>query len=313
MKKFLSRKTNRASSQFYAWGNSGSAGAFQRSAPAAFTLIELLVVIAIIAILAGLLLPVLSKAKNKAQGIQCLSNMKQMALAWLMYPDDNDNRLCPNHDGATTDPNINWIAGWLSFAQNNPDNTNSYYLRNGLLAPYCGKQTSIYKCPADKYQCIEGGGPMDRLRTISMNAFIQGGAYYAEAVSQGYPPNQSHWYNSAKTPGTVYSSYNRIQDLVKPNTSDLFVFAEEHPDSINDGWMNVRSANGVYWEDMPATLHGQGSNFGYADGHSAFHKWVNPAYTCQSVKLVASPQNSWLPGPDLTDVNWALAHATATP
>src|SRR5881296_1202222 len=74
---------------------------------AGFTLIELLVVIAIIAILAGMLLPALAKAKTKAQGIACLNNLRQLNFAWYMYADDNRDKLVPNGTG----PQIGWIEG----------------------------------------------------------------------------------------------------------------------------------------------------------------------------------------------------------
>jgi prepilin-type N-terminal cleavage/methylation domain-containing protein len=275
-----------------------------------FTLIELLVVIAIIAILAALLLPALAGAKEKAKEARCISNLKQMTLAWLMYPEDNADRLTPNHDGHTTDPQVNWIAGWLNFTPDNPDNINTNYLRNGLLAPYCSRQVAIYKCPSDRYPCLEGGKSFDRVRSYSMNGFLEGGAYIGPGGGgDAYPVGQSHWYNKNHPP--ILRAYNRTADLTWPHPTDLFVFAEEHPDSINDGWMNVRANAGIYWEDLPGSFHGKLTVFSFADGHAEGHKWIAPAFTCRPVTMPPNPINTWTPGPNLTDIGWANVHATA--
>ena len=247
-----------------------------------------------------------------------------MTLGWLMYPGDNNDQLPPNRDGRVTvdaagnwNPTQSWIAGWLNFVADNTDNTNQYFLKTGLLAPFLSGQTAIYKCPSDKYECLENGVSMDRIRSISMNAFIEGGAYFRDADSTPYPRNLSHWYH---TPPTAYRSYNKASELTNPKPVDLFVFTEEHPDSMNDGWMNVIAQGGFgipRWEDLPGSFHGKLTVFGFADGHAAAHKWVSPAYTCPPVTMVASnggnPINTWLSGPDLTDITWAQTHATAAP
>ena len=283
-----------------------------------FTLIELLVVIAIIAILAAMLLPALSKAKERGRMIVCVSDLRQMAMAWSMYPGDSNDRLPPNHDGHVSmdaagnwSPTPNWIAGWLNFSPNNTDNTNIGYLQKGLLAPYCGKQTAIYKCPSDKYLCTENGQGMDRVRSISMNAFIEGYAYNNPADGEGYsyPLGQSHWYHAGSV--ATYRSYNKLSDITVPAPVDLFVFSEEHPDSINDGWMNVISSQLPHWEDLPGSFHGKGTVFSFADGHAAYHRWSVPAYTCVPVAMASNPINTWPPGNPPDDYYWAASHATA--
>jgi prepilin-type N-terminal cleavage/methylation domain-containing protein len=275
------------------------AGSRTRSSAAArrltgFTLIELLVVIAIIAILAAMLLPVLARAKCRAQATYCLANQKQLLYSWIMYADDNKDNLVPNHDGGVTGLDLSWVLGWLDFTVNNPANTNRIYLAQSKIGPYT-KNLGIYHCPADTYTCTEYNQRMQRVRSVSMNGFIEGGAYAGE-----HAEGDSHWY-----PG--YWAYNKMTAIKAPIPSKLWVFVDEHPDSINDGWLITNPTVFTQWVDLPASYHCGACGFGFADGHGEIHKWLDAA----TLVPVTQAQHNFFPATNGRDIRWMIEHSCA--
>jgi prepilin-type N-terminal cleavage/methylation domain-containing protein len=258
-----------------------------------FTLIELLVVIAIIAILAAILLPVLTHAQVRAQEVQCLSNHRQMGLAWLMYANENQDVCCPNAEGAPGWTNPNWVLGWEDFTANNTQNTNTAMIFQGLLGPYC-QSPGIYKCPADKYLCTEGTSQLPRLRSSSMNAFITGGA---NANQTGLYAGQYHY-------------YQKLTAILSPTPSYLWVFTDEFPDSINDGWLVVDPTTTITWgRDLPGSYHDRGNSLTFADGHSELHKWRDGSTSPPVTQIMHGTYPGAFPV-DL-DIQWMISHTTA--
>jgi prepilin-type N-terminal cleavage/methylation domain-containing protein/prepilin-type processing-associated H-X9-DG protein len=271
---------------------------------AGFTLIELLVVIAIIAILAAMLLPALARAKQQAQGVGCLSNTKQLCLAWKLYIDANNGNLPPNQNGTGVQDLVpTFCEGWLEWNANWVENTNWHQLidttaPNGTpasLGPYLLKGYQVYKCPADVYNCQEGGSDWPRDRSLSMNGFIEGGTYSMTGESTWYP---------------TWRSYNKESDITHPTPSDLWVFLDEHPDSINDAWMITDVMNTGTWEDMPASYHNKACGFSFADGHSEIHQWRRAA-TSQPVRYIYV-NGTISDDPANVDIAWMTNHVSCT-
>ena len=234
--------------------------------PRGFTLIELLVVIAIIAILAALLLPALSKGKERALSMACLNNLRQLQICWHSYAMDHEDILPPNqsvYDLNTGAPVPGADLGWTWCPGNTRVDTNLANIESGYLYPY-NRNARIYHCPADRSTVVLPSGTqtgLPRTRSYNMSESINGIAFSADSGLGGIP------------------TFAKFTQISHPPPVDLMVFLDVHEDGILDSLFGIPWPGSYFpdmWWDFPANRHSQGCNFSFADGHAEHWKWRVP-------------------------------------
>jgi prepilin-type N-terminal cleavage/methylation domain-containing protein len=270
----------------------------KRSPATGFTLIELLVVISIIALLAAFLLPVLSRAKARANAANCMSNLKQLQLVWHLYTDDNHDFIAGNNwqseagvNGAARG-NSNWVTGWLDPRQvDNHDNTNTALLLDPQWTSlgFDANSARLYRCTASAILAREGGNLYPLVRTISMSGWMG--------------CNSTLWNQG-------FRLFHKMSDIVALSPSEALVFIDERDDSIDDGYFAIDMVV-QQLANLPAGYHAGSGATTFADGHAEIHRWRSPQVLLRQQTGVETVKHEYVSvSADNPDLVWLRAHAT---
>lgn len=271
-----------------------------------FTLIELLVVIAIIAILSGILLPALAKAKLKAHGAYCMNNVRQLLLGSTMYADDYNSTLVPNWGNAQAGMDENspsWVAGFMDYTSSSHNTNTDYLIHPGvgdrpygaLLGPYT-KTPRIYRCPADRSWVEINGAKHDRVRSVSMNMYT-GANWIGPLAKEGLDAG--------------YFIYRKTSDFKKLAPAMAWTLLDEHEDSINGGGFVVdmiRAGSSAQLIDVPGSYHHGACGFGFADGHAEIKKWKDGRLVLPVQRITISTRTQ---APNSADIAWLQERTSA--
>jgi prepilin-type N-terminal cleavage/methylation domain-containing protein/prepilin-type processing-associated H-X9-DG protein len=288
--------------------------ALERSRPrqGGFTLIELLVVIAIIAILAAMLLPALTKAKVKTQGISCMNNHRQLMLAWRMYAEDNrDGLLYATADPGSQYAPYSWVQGVLDF---NPANVSNWDVNQDIkkspMWQYCGNSVGIWKCPADQSAVVPASGPfagqtVPRVRSMAMSIWVGGWKDKDGNVSD------------AGCSGPEWRVYSKLSDMANPGPARTWVLLDEREDRINYGNAFTdmtgypdQSSQWRFHFDYPGSYHNRACGFSFADGHAEIKRWRDDRTMPPIQKGGAWNATTYVPSPRNQDIFWMQDRST---
>jgi prepilin-type N-terminal cleavage/methylation domain-containing protein/prepilin-type processing-associated H-X9-DG protein len=294
---------------------------------AAFTLVELLVVLLLLGLGAMLMAPALARTRPNNHAAQCLNNMRQLMSAMTLYTHDNYELFPPNPDDGTTLPGYDWAAGMVSGWMPNmssggsPDAGNPDRLKNrstSLLALYLGGNVAVFKCPTDPRVCpyngtdpAQAGTIIPVVRSVSMNQGVG-------TVDPGYANGMNHsgkptlpvngpWLNGSHShrANQPYATFGKTSDFTLVSPSSIWVLADDDPWSINDASMAVVAAQPQFI-DYPTTMHDNGADFSFADGHAEIHQWTSRLLIHTNIPSRTYPQSA----AEKSDWFWFASHAT---